>query len=192
MRQRISVIACAVALLALFGAASTQGMRPSLIHSKCERLTTADDFRDFAEGVWDQDRWNRGQPKPATLTAMRDKVSCARSAEHRQAMKRTWGKLKAAYYKHRAEERALTRYHEAIKPPGAAVLAAIRSCESGGNYRIINSSGTYFGAYQFNLAAWAEVGGSGLPSDAPPREQDERAASLYRIHGSSPWPVCGV
>lgn len=195
--RRISAVALAAALAVfLMGTATTQGTdvsRPSLKERLgCDRLTTVDDFRGFAKKVWKKERWRRGQPKQATLDAMREQIRCARSAEHRQAEKRLWRKLKAAYYDHRLKKRERARYLDAINPPGAAVLAAIRECESGGNYQIIDSSGTYFGAYQFNLAAWAEVGGIGLPSDAPPREQDERAASLYRIHGSSPWPVCGV
>jgi hypothetical protein len=198
MRKRISVIAIAVALAALLtSTATTQGtdVHPSLKERLgCYEITTVQDFRGFAEKVWDKKRWRRegGQPKQATLDAMREKVRCARSASHRKAQKRVWRKLKAAYYDYRQRKRERARYLNAINPPGASVLAAIRSCESGGNYQIIDSSGTYFGAYQFNLAAWQEVGGSGLPSDAPPKEQDERAAVLYRIHGSSPWPVCGV
>jgi Transglycosylase-like domain len=73
----------------------------------------------------------------------------------------------------------------------SATLAAIRACESGGNYAT-NTGNGYYGAYQFNLDAWALVGGTGLPSDASPAEQDYRAALLYRRMGPGPWPVCGV
>jgi hypothetical protein len=72
----------------------------------------------------------------------------------------------------------------------SATLASIRECESGGDYTINTGSG-YYGAYQFNLAAWQSVGGSGLPSDASPAEQDYRAALLYARSGPAPWPVCG-
>jgi transglycosylase-like protein len=71
-----------------------------------------------------------------------------------------------------------------------APLAGIRACESGGSYST-NTGNGYYGAYQFDLQTWQSVGGSGLPSDASPAEQDYRAARLYAERGASPWPVCG-
>ncbi len=68
--------------------------------------------------------------------------------------------------------------------------AALADCESGGNPRAVNPAG-YYGLYQFSIATWQGVGGSGLPSDASPAEQTARAQILYRQAGSSPWPVCG-
>ena len=58
--------------------------------------------------------------------------------------------------------------------------------------RAVDSSGTYFGKYQFDTGTWASVGGSGSPADASEAEQDYRASLLYSRAGSSPWPVCGV
>ncbi len=74
----------------------------------------------------------------------------------------------------------------------SSTLAAIRACESGGDYSVIDASGTYYGAYQFDLGTWASVGGAGQPNEASPAEQDYRAALLYSRSGASPWPVCGV
>lgn len=68
--------------------------------------------------------------------------------------------------------------------------AALRECESGGNYQT-NTGNGYYGAYQFSLSTWQSMGGSGLPSDAPPAEQDARAQALYDVSGAGPWPVCG-
>ncbi len=70
-------------------------------------------------------------------------------------------------------------------------LAAIRACESGGDYGAVSSSGTYRGAYQFDYATWQAVGGTGDPAAASPAEQDMRAQMLYDQSGASPWPVCG-
>jgi Transglycosylase-like domain len=106
-------------------------------------------------------------------------------------MKRRWHRDRRAFYKHRKVKLASLRWLEAITPPGPAVLAAIRECESGGNYTT-NTGNGFYGAYQFTLSTWESVGGVGLPSDAPPREQDKRAARLYRELGPGPWPVCGV
>jgi LysM repeat protein len=67
------------------------------------------------------------------------------------------------------------------------LLANVRKRESGGNYAD-NTGNGYYGAYQFNLGTWRGVGGSGLPSDASPAEQDMRAQMLYNERGCSPWP----
>ncbi len=75
--------------------------------------------------------------------------------------------------------------------PSYAQWAALRQCESSGNYRAVSASGLYRGAYQFDLGTWAGVGGSGDPAAAPPAEQDHRAQVLWSQRGPSPWPVCG-
>lgn len=84
------------------------------------------------------------------------------------------------------------RAQEAARRAAAAEggWAALRRCESGGNYQT-NTGNGYYGAYQFDLQTWQSVGGSGLPSDAPPEEQDARARALYAQRGAQPWPVCG-
>jgi len=68
-------------------------------------------------------------------------------------------------------------------------LAAIRACESGGDYG--STDGQYRGAYQFDSATWASVGGTGDPAAASPAEQDSRALQLQAQRGSNPWPNCG-
>jgi hypothetical protein len=77
----------------------------------------------------------------------------------------------------------------------AAAWACIRRYESGGDYRA-NTGNGYFGAYQFALGSWRSVGGSGLPSDASPAEQDRRAEVLLARQGWGAWPVssrkCGL
>ena len=75
--------------------------------------------------------------------------------------------------------------------PSYEQWAALRNCESGGNYQAVSPSGLYRGAYQFDLGTWASVGGSGDPVLASPAEQDHRAQVLWSQRGSSPWPVCG-
>jgi hypothetical protein len=75
--------------------------------------------------------------------------------------------------------------------PSYEQWAALRNCESGGNYRAVSPSGLYRGAYQFDLGTWATVGGSGDPINASPAEQDHRAQVLWSQRGSAPWPVCG-
>ncbi len=67
------------------------------------------------------------------------------------------------------------------------ILERVRMREAGGNYAT-NTGNGYYGAYQFNLGTWRGVGGTGLPSDASPAEQDMRAQMLYNQRGCSPWP----
>jgi hypothetical protein len=69
------------------------------------------------------------------------------------------------------------------------MLAELRQCEAGGNYRI-NTGNGYYGAYQFNQGTWNGVGGTGRPDQAAPAVQDEMATRLYEQRGWSPWPSC--
>lgn len=71
----------------------------------------------------------------------------------------------------------------------------LRFCESTLDYEI-NTGNGYFGAYQFNIQTWEDMGGTGLPHQARPEEQDARARYLYALRGSGfgrggAWPVCG-
>lgn len=74
---------------------------------------------------------------------------------------------------------------------GGLNWGALAKCESGGNPRAVNPSGTYRGLYQFSISTWQSVGGSGDPINASSAEQTARAYILYQRAGRSPWPVCG-
>jgi hypothetical protein len=89
----------------------------------------------------------------------------------------------------RREARERERQYASVPIPPQ--LAAIAQCESGGDPTAVSSNGMYHGKYQFSVATWAAVGGSGLPSQAPEAEQDMRAAMLYARSGPGQWPVCG-
>jgi hypothetical protein len=94
----------------------------------------------------------------------------------------------------RAAEREKAAAAASAAPAPAATpahLAAIAACESGGNPAAIGGGGMYRGKYQFSMATWQSVGGSGDPAAASEAEQDMRAAMLYAQVGSSAWPVCG-
>lgn len=73
--------------------------------------------------------------------------------------------------------------------PSGDVWAALRQCESSGNYAD-NTGNGYYGAYQFSEATWQSLGLSGLPSDAPPSVQDAAAQRLQARSGWGQWPVC--
>ena len=75
----------------------------------------------------------------------------------------------------------------AAADPSKQDWARLRMCESTDSYTAVSADGKYFGAYQFDLPTWASVGGTGLPSQATPAEQDYRALYLYRMRGWQPW-----
>jgi peptidoglycan hydrolase-like protein with peptidoglycan-binding domain len=74
--------------------------------------------------------------------------------------------------------------------PSSNAWLQLRNCESSNRYDI-NTGNGYYGAYQFDLATWRSVGGTGYPNQATPAEQDYRALILYRMRGWEPW-VCAT
>jgi hypothetical protein len=73
----------------------------------------------------------------------------------------------------------------------SAAFAAIRRCESSGNYSL-NTGNGYYGAYQFSAATWSRLGGSGIASSASPAAQDAAAYKLYQSSGWGAWPECAA
>lgn len=63
-------------------------------------------------------------------------------------------------------------------------------CESAGNATVATGNG-YYGLWQFDLATWVSVGGSGYPSDASVAEQVLRAKLLRDARGWQPWGCAG-
>lgn len=86
---------------------------------------------------------------------------------------------------------SLTAVVGASPDPSPAQWAALRACESSGNYAI-NTGNGFYGAYQFSLQTWEGLGYTGLPSNASPAIQDQAAQRLFAENGAAPWPVCGV
>jgi hypothetical protein len=75
--------------------------------------------------------------------------------------------------------------------PSANTWYRLRMCESGDNYSI-NTGNGHYGAYQFDLATWRSVGGTGYPYRASKSEQDARALILYRERGWQPWQCAAI
>jgi hypothetical protein len=95
--------------------------------------------------------------------------------------------LRSARRARAAARRAAARAASSTASPA---LEAIAACESGGNPQTDTGNG-FYGKYQFTLATWQAVGGSGNPAQAPEDEQDRRAATLLAQAGPGQWPVCG-
>lgn len=105
---------------------------------------------------------------------------------------RSWSitKLRRHHRHLKRELRAARRARAAARPVASPQLEAIAACESGGNPRTDTGNG-FYGKYQFTLATWQAVGGSGNPARAPEGEQDRRAQALMDRAGPGQWPVCG-
>lgn len=71
-----------------------------------------------------------------------------------------------------------------------AVLVRIAECESGGNPRAVSRDGRYRGKFQFDMATWRSIGGTGDPARASEATQDRLALKLYRQRGTAPWANC--
>ncbi len=68
-----------------------------------------------------------------------------------------------------------------------AIPEYIVMCESGGNYHALNASSGAGGAYQILPSTWRAYGGTGLPQNAPPAEQDRIAAIIWANDGPGAW-----
>ena len=69
------------------------------------------------------------------------------------------------------------------------VWAALRQCESGGNYQE-NTGNGFYGAYQFAASTWTSMGYPGRPDQEPPAMQDQAAQRLQARSGWGQWPAC--
>lgn len=70
-------------------------------------------------------------------------------------------------------------------------LFKLRMCESHNNYRE-NTGNGYYGAYQFALQTWEDLGMTGRPDQATPDMQDYAAKVLHARAGWGPWPACAA
>jgi resuscitation-promoting factor RpfB len=111
----------------------------------------------------DEDRVAQRPPKPVvTLTAVTAPAKASRQATRR-------------------------RY---AGPVTDDVWAALSRCEAGGRPNAVSRSGKYYGAFQFSLSTWHNVGMSGSPIDYPYEVQLEAAKRLQAHSGWGQWPVC--
>lgn len=71
----------------------------------------------------------------------------------------------------------------------SGVWAKLAQCESGG-VATLNTGNGYYGLYQFSLATWRAMGGTGLPSQASAAEQTRLAQKLQAQACWGQWPAC--
>lgn len=76
-----------------------------------------------------------------------------------------------------------------MSPELERMFYRLRVCESSNNYQD-NTGNGYYGAYQFALQTWHNLGMSGRPDLAAPELQDHAAYVLYKHAGWGPWPAC--
>ena len=79
-----------------------------------------------------------------------------------------------------------------IPADAKAILDQLAQCESGGNIAAVSRDGRYFGKYQFSIATWEAMGGTGNPAEAPEATQDALPPSSTQQRGTAPWPACSA
>lgn len=135
-----------------------------------------------------------GGTKANAPIVVKQKAICKSNACHKRVAIKKKQRIRASCDSIKCKRRVAIKQNEARKrafiAPYKGWLASTRACESGGNYST-NTGNGFYGAYQFMLGTWQSVGGSGLPSNASPLEQDYRAVILLLRSGAGQWPVCG-
>lgn len=74
-------------------------------------------------------------------------------------------------------------------PTDDSIWDRLAACESNDHWNDDTGNG-YYGGLQFNLGAWASVGGSGKPSDASREDQIAKGKLLQARRGWAPWGGC--
>jgi hypothetical protein len=187
MRTTTTALAVAATTLAV-PAPATAATQSDLRVPLAGHLSVASQMRERHRDVAQQRLTRRATRLAAKVARHRDQ-GFSRSAYRRrvsdESPKRLARRVRTLHRRLRAPEPA-----PAPAPAASPALEAIAACESGGN-PATNTGNGFYGKYQFTLATWQSVGGSGNPAAASEGEQDRRAAILYAREGSSPWPVCG-
>ena len=76
---------------------------------------------------------------------------------------------------------------EMLGGPGSRWYNLVK-CESNFDPKAVNQQNrAHFGLFQFKIATWQSVGGTGNPADAHPREQFKRAKILQQQEGWGQW-----
>jgi hypothetical protein len=91
--------------------------------------------------------------------------------------------------RHNSSRHSASSSEDNMSPQLKQDFYRLRMCESSDNYRD-NTGNGYYGAYQFALSTWHNLGMSGRPDQAAPSMQDHAAYTLYKRDGWSPWPAC--
>ncbi len=125
----------------------------------------------------------RGRVETSLVVANRELMLANRLEQEARARLERAGRLAAVS--------SIPNVDPATGDPSPEAWAALRQCESRGNYGAVSPSGRYRGAYQFDVSTWLAVGGTGDPAAAAANEQDARALILFQRRGAGPWPVCG-
>lgn len=169
-----------VAVLALvlgFAAPQTAVAAPA----DCDKTYTRAHFHRAARSTF-----STAFPSLERKRTLRRVVRCQRRVASRPIVRRHRRLYRHAWMARFRFVRAWARVEPWLKD----VLVRIAACESHGNPVAISPDGRYRGKYQFDFTTWRSAGGRGDPAEASEREQDVRAANLYRWRGVGPWPVC--
>lgn len=72
----------------------------------------------------------------------------------------------------------------------SGLLDRLAQCESGGNPRAVSRNGLYYGAFQFLLSTWRNLGGSGNPIEHDYATQKAIASKIPVSAWRTQFPAC--
>lgn len=188
----VVLIVAATTLVATMSPASDADARPAEAAQRTEQQI-ADELQRIGTTL------ERSQAAGDTKADAAGQMFTALAAAEAERVAQLQAFLAAAAEAERvAAERAAAERAAASRASMGGGWAALRRCESGGNYGAVSASGTYRGAYQFSRSTWNAVAARSHPhlvgvdpAAAAPADQDAMALALYRSSGSRPWPHCG-
>jgi hypothetical protein len=156
---------------------------PAVAPGAATTTTTANDSKAHAAAMH-----KRLVAKDHTLAKRRAYLHHRHVKRGRIAIISTWSNKQLVHNIHKLRRHVLG---PAANAAVRAKLSRIARCESHGNPRAVNATGTYRGKYQMSMRTWRVAGGHGDPAAAPEWEQDRRAGIILRRYGVGQWPVCG-
>lgn len=154
----------------------------------------AQSFEGFAAAVWDIDRWPRGAPSGKEISSARDRLGCAPSSSHLDAMKADWKADKERFGSYRLYRQsapystAAYGYDVGHGPRGPADLRYVAIdpnvvCGESGFDFYVNGDGLY----QIIPSTWAAYGGGEFSSTAAGATPLQQHIVAHRAWGNTSW-----
>lgn len=172
---------------------------PNRTKSKCS--ITFRKSKKFIGKVWSLDKWKRGKPGRAALSAYKHRLICAAGPGHRKAMKALWRREKKSYNEHRKYKLKWGSCTDA-GPVGDCIHGAavtysadeswminVSQCESSWDRYAQNPSGSS-GLFQFLPSTW-ETTPYGNKDIWSVKYQSLAAAWMYVVGRSGEWVCSG-
>jgi hypothetical protein len=152
-------------------------LRSAETSTHCSKVYTQQDHERYARDVWNRDKVSKRAKK---------RLVALRTCQHSSAATKNARRLNR-----RLRQRWQTR--KAATPHGSwAIPQYVVMCESGGNFKAVNTSNPNrpAGAYQIITSTWLAYGGGRFAPTADaatPREQHIIAGRIWNSGGAGQW-----